>query len=240
MREKVSPVQAGRRTRIGFWFLFWLVMFLFPSATASDLELDGIQGAMDRLAMDEAKGIYAELQSQDEGFAVWGQLAVLYNFFADYAEFIEDDLDKSRDFADRAIAAAEEAAAYNGASATLQAVLGDAYARKITGVFTSIRFGGAVTDAIEAAEALDPDNEQLLYVQAKRYMLAPAAFGGDREAAATSFERLTERNPNSSLYVSFLAAAVAPEDPDRARALWERALELAPTNDWAERELADL
>lgn len=216
-------------------FAAFVVCAILVSVSVQAQQLD-LADAINRIDIGHLRSQQEQLESNEQGHEQSTQLALIYGFFADYYTYIEEDRRKAGNYSDLTIKAAE-AALEGGESSVLYSLIADAYSKKLTGLLTAIRFGSRVANAIEQAEALDADGEALLYVQAKRYLLAPTLFGGDPEKAVESFERLVERNPDSSMYHAFLAESYRADNPKQARMMFTKAVEISANNAWAKREL---
>ena len=154
-------------------------------------------------------------QDQPSTAEKYAHIAFILNLLTDYDEFIGPELGL-QDYTDDVISAAESGLALDDQQASLYAFLAEGLARKITGAITGIRFGGRLSRTVEAAEALDPENEDLRYLQAKRYLLAPSLGGGDRDKARATLASLVEQYPQSYLYSLLFSQALQDVDPDRA------------------------
>ncbi len=208
--------------QLRFWVLVICLGLLFaPSVAAGSLaDIREASYAVDLPALQELRLQWET--AADEG-RKYHALAAIYNFYADYYDFVEGNSGLRREYTDRTIEAAETALEYGVVEAGVYALLADGYARRITGALTGIRFGSRLSAAVEQAEALDSTAEDLLYVQGKRYLLAPSLAGGDREKALEQFERLVQAYPTSYFYNLLLSQALEAQQPQRAAAVREHA-----------------
>lgn len=179
------------------------------------------------------------VESAEPSYTKYLALAAMYVFYTDYYSLVEPDRRRANTYTDLAINSAEKALEFEVTSAAYT-LLAEGYAKKMTGPLSAIRFGGRLSGAIDKAEMLDHESEELLYLQAKRYLQAPALFGGDVQKAIEAFTELTQRNPHSTFYFSFLGESYVGVDTEKARSMLQRAVELAPNNAWAVRELQRL
>lgn len=99
------------------------------------------------------------------------------------------------------------------------------------GVFASLDLADDVRAAFERTVALDPDHHDALHALAMWHLQVPWLLGGRRERALLLLERAVALAPDSVAHrVGHGEALLALGMPERARAEWERALQLpAPT-----------
>ncbi len=215
-----------------------LIMVLVCShASAKEVTYERVRNAINRIDVEDIKNSEVLLENVDPVDGQYALLALIYSFYTDFYTFIEEDKNKAKTYNDSAIETAQKALEYDYGLATTYSIVAEGYANKITGPFSGIRYGRRVSDAIEMAEAIDPGNEHLAYLQAKRYLLAPSLAGGDRNKAIAGFTKLTELNPASSFYFAFLGECYKRSDQELAQAMFQRAIVLSPNNTWAIREL---
>ena len=205
---------------VGFFIIVLLVHIPSLGMASSEAAIREAAYGVDVEAMAEWRSHWEQASASAEKYST---LAAVFNFYADYYEFVTDDSGLRREYTDKTIEAAERALDLGAETASVYALLADGYARRITGAITGIRFGSRLSNAVEQAEALDPDNEDLLYLQGKQYLLAPTLAGGDRDKAVERFEWLTQEYPGSYFYRVLLAKALLNRDPERAAALLEEA-----------------
>ena len=130
-------------------------------------------------------------------------------------------------------------------------VLSQVYQARITGMMSGMRFGRRSGETLDRALELAPGDPRALYLRGINQLMAPGPFG-NREEARRNLEaaaaRFAEGAPAGVFWWgepeahAFLGLSYARENErDRARAAYERALELEPGFDWVrDRLLPDL
>ena len=108
---------------------------------------------------------------------------------------------------DHAIPDAQKAIALDGRFADAHALLSDLYGQKITGAFSGMRYGPKANEESSRALQLDPNNAQAYAVLGRKYLYAPAMFGGSIDKAIESFRRATALDPRSDEDYVWLAMA---------------------------------
>lgn len=137
----------------------------------------------------------------------------------------------------------------NDAAAHL--VLSQVYQERITGMMSGMRFGRRAGETLDRALELAPGDPRPLYLKGVNQLMAPGPFGNKEEARRNleaAVARFAEGAPADAFWWgepeahAFLGLSFAREkEHDRARAAYERALELEPGFDWVrERLLPDL
>ena len=125
------------------------------------------------------------------------------NQSAEYAH----DSGAAKHWLDVAIEDAQKAVALDDRSADAHALLADLYGAKISGPISGMRYGPKANAECARALQLDPHNAQAFAVTGRKYLYAPAMFGGDIDRAIESFKKATVLDPLSDEYFVWLAIA---------------------------------
>lgn len=126
-------------------------------------------------------------------------------------------------------------------------VLSQVYQERITGMMSGMRFGRRAGETLDRALELAPGDPRPLYLKGVNQLMAPGPFG-NREEARRNLEaaaaRFAEGAPEGAFWWgepeahAFLGLSYAREKGnDKARAHYEKALELAPGFDWVREQL---
>lgn len=219
-----------------------LTCFLLLAGVAYSQEpsYDQLMTAIAALELDTIKASQEQLEQTRSGFETQLLLAIVYSFWSDYYNYFVLDSRTARPYADRTIAAAEQAIALEPNNPLPYVFVAEGYANKLTGAISALRFGGRLNSALDEAAAVGEDNPHWLFLQSKRYLLAPALFGGDRAKAAAGFQRLVDLYPGNSVYYTFLGESLRSIDPDAAIVAFQQALLSAPANTRAKQALTEL
>lgn len=133
-------------------------------------------------------------------------LARTEHYLNQSAEYAHDS-GAAKYWLDAAVEDAQKAVAVNDRSADAHALLADLYGAKISGPISGMRFGPRANAECARALQLDPGNAQAFAVTGRKYLYAPAMFGGDIDKAIESFKKATALDPRSDEYFVWLAIA---------------------------------
>lgn len=107
-----------------------------------------------------------------------------------------------------ALADAQLAVSRNPDSADAHALLGDIYGEKIDSMFSGMKYGPRANAETAASLRLDPHCAQAWAVLGRKYLFAPALFGGDIDKAIDAFRKATLYAPHSAEDFVWLAIAL--------------------------------
>lgn len=133
-------------------------------------------------------------------------------------------------------------------NATILAYKGAFIAYRISlNKFMMVTLGLESLKWLEKAYETDPNNLQAITDRANGYVFTPAAFGGDLDKALLLYqkgiawyEKRNQANGNwlyLNLLVSTAKAYVRHKQPEKARALYKKALQIEPQFRWVKNEL---
>ncbi|MBI1321279.1 MAG: tetratricopeptide repeat protein [Candidatus Hydrogenedens sp.] len=108
-------------------------------------------------------------------------------------------------------------------------IMSDLYAMMMRTRFKGNRFQEAMHDNINKALELDPKNAKALVSQSRRKLFAEEEYGGDFEGGLALINEAIELDPtDESAYILRGLAYEQHDEPEKALADWEKALEINP------------
>jgi tetratricopeptide (TPR) repeat protein len=137
---------------------------------------------------------------------------------------------------DTAISDTQAVIACKEDSAGAHAILADLYGQKIDGVFSGMRYGPKANAELTRAFQIDPRNPMAFAAQGRKFLYAPAAFGGNIDKAVQAFQNAVAADPASDDYYVWLAIAWQRKgDHIRAQDCLAQALRINPKSVFAQR-----
>ena len=161
--------------------------------------------------------------------------------YLNLAEVSAHDTRAAKQWLTRALIASQEAVARDPRSADAHALLADIYGSSIDGMFSGMKYGPKADDQTAEALRLDPHNPQAWAVLGRKYLYAPAMFGGDIDKAVDAFRKAILYAPDSVESYVWLAIALRKKgDLPGAREAVAQALRLNDRSAFARQEEAAL
>ncbi len=254
-----SQARTTRRPGIGSLmpgvaFSFALALPLAAYADPFDSHFDRIQTATWHGDVAALSALGKELNTAAESNDPQAVYAAAY---ADYrlAGACRKQMKQCADAVDTALDRAESRLRTLGESATpyqaeALALLSTIYGLKIArSPIKGMLLGNLAGNAIDRAAKLAPDNPRVLLLKGVAKLNTPGFFGGDRDAAIQAFDAAIERLPrdrftatNWGLDDAYVWRGIALKSAGRlkeAQASFERALQVAPEQEWARELLSE-
>ncbi len=214
----------------------WVALILAAVAAAPS----GLDAARDRQdvaalhkILDDAS---ADATKAPKDAGAQYRMAVAASYLAEVAQELHDR-QQARQAAQQGIQAAEKAVALRPDAEDYR-ILGTLYGQAITDLFSGLSYGPRAKTAINKAVEMAPKSAAMYVARGVGNYYLPAQLGGGAETAIADFRKALELDPKDAEACLWMGLSLRKLNRNaEARAALAKALELAPSRQWAKQEL---
>ena len=203
--------------------------------TAAQQKLEKGRTTLDDAILADAQSLFEKCAQSDPKNAQcqYGLARVAY-YRAVAAETRHDKHGAER-WVDQGIADAQQAISLNDSFAEAHSILADLYGKKITGMFSGMKYGPKASAENQRALALNPKSAVVQAALGREYMFKPKAFGGDINKSVEAFQKAVQIDTNSDEAWAWLSVALKKKgDQPGADQAIDKALALNPRSVFAQ------
>ncbi len=189
-----------------------------------DATLAGAQAQFEKCAQSDPKNAQCQ----------YGLARVAY--YRAVAAETRHDKHGAEHWIDPGIAYAQQAITLNDGFAEAHSILADLYGKKITGMFSGMKYGPKASAENQHAVTLNPNSAVVQVSLGREYLFKPKTFGGDINKSVEALQKSVKLDPNSDEAWAWLSVALKKKgDQAGADQAIGKALALNPRSAFAQR-----
>jgi tetratricopeptide (TPR) repeat protein len=204
--------------------------------TAAQHKLEEGRTALDEATLSDAEAQFEQCAKSASASAQceYGLARVAY--YRVLAAESRHDKHSGERWIDPGIAHAQRSISLNEPFAEAHSILADLYAKKITGMFSGMKFGPKASAENQRALSLNPKSAVVQAALGREYMFKPKAFGGDINKSVEALQSSVQLDPDSDEAWVWLSIALRKRgDEAGSDKSIHKALTLNPRSVFAQR-----